>query len=501
MPLRKKILQPKRLDSTEIAANLPSARYSLAAKSLVLILSILALTNCGGGGSGNGSGSGPPITTSPLAWVWVNGAKVANGFAVYGTQGVASTTNVPSARTGSVTWTDSNGNLWLFGGAGDALAGNNGNLNDLWEYSLSTRTWVWIGGSKLVDASGVYGTLGIPSTSNIPGARQEAISWTDSSGNFWLFGGEGFNVGGFSGTLNDLWEYSPNSNAWTWIGGSKLSAAAGVYGIQGTPSTGNIPGARQEAVGWTDNSGNLWLFGGYGVDSAGITGELNDLWEFSPSAKTWVWVSGANLIGASGVYGTQGTPSASNIPGARQEAISWLDSEGNLWLFGGYGIDSVGSTNDLNDLWEYSPSAKTWTWIGGLALVNSSPVYGTQGTPSTGNIPGARHGAVSWADSAGNFWLFGGTGVAAGDSTGDLNDLWKYDPSAKTWIWVGGSNEVAATPVYGTQDTAANGNVPGARQDAISWTDSVGNFWLFGGYGVDSADNTGGLNDLWEFTP
>jgi len=41
--------------------------------------------------------------------------------------------------------------------------------------------------------------------------------------------------------------------------------------------------------------------------------------------------------------------------------------------------------------------------------------------------------------------------------------------------------------------------VPGARQDAVSWTDSAGNLWLFGGYGVDSLGNTGNHNDLWKF--
>jgi N-acetylneuraminic acid mutarotase len=480
----------------------PFTSSALWARFIVLVLSIFSQAGCGGGsGSANGNGTVPPITTSPLAWVWVNGSKVANAFAVYGSEGTASSSNVPSARTGSVTWTDSAGNLWLFGGAGDALAGNNGNLNDLWEYSLSTRMWTWIGGSKLVDASGVYGIQGTPSTSNVPGARQEAVAWTDSAGNFWLFGGEGFDFAGYSGNLNDLWEYSPSAKSWSWVGGSKLTGASGVYGTQGTASAGNVPGARQEAVSWIDSAGNLWLFGGYGVDSAGNTGDLNDLWEYNTSDKTWTWVSGSNLMSASGVYGTQGTASANDVPGARQQGVTWIDSSDNLWLFGGYGFDSAGNANDLNDLWEYSPSAKTWTWVSGLALVNSSPVYGTQGTPSTGNVPGARQEAISWIDSAGNLWLFGGTGVASAGGTGDLNDLWKYDPSAKTWVWIDGSNEVAGNPVYGIKGTAAIGNVPGARQSAVAWIDSTGNFWMFAGYGIDSADNTGDLNDLWEFTP
>jgi len=57
----------------------------------------------------------------------------------------------------------------------------------------------------------------------------------------------------------------------------------------------------------------------------------------------WTWVSGAETINASGVYGTLGTGSTANVPGARSEAISWADSAGNLWLFGGLGYDSTGA--------------------------------------------------------------------------------------------------------------------------------------------------------------
>ena len=60
------------------------------------------------------------------------------------------------------------------------------------------------------------------------------------------------------------------------------------------------PGAVR-AVGWTDGSDNFWLFGGSGYDSTGALGDLNDLWEYSPTAKTWTWMSGSAKISASGV--------------------------------------------------------------------------------------------------------------------------------------------------------------------------------------------------------
>ena len=102
--------------------------------------------------------------------------------------------------------------------------------------------------------------------------------------------------------------------------------------------------------------GNLWLFGGYGYNATGGLGALNDLWRYSPSTGQWTWVSGGDGNNASGVYGTLGTASAGNVPGARQAATSWIDSSGKLWLFGGYGYDSSGSLGYLNDLWQYNPS-------------------------------------------------------------------------------------------------------------------------------------------------
>jgi hypothetical protein len=88
-------------------------------------------------------------------------------------------------------------------------------------------------------------------------------------------------------------------------------------------------------------------------------GDLNDLWEFDPATKEWTWVSGANKVGlyggVAGVYGTLGVASASNVPGGRGSAVSWTDSSGNFWLFGGDGSDSTGTEAFLNDLWKYQP--------------------------------------------------------------------------------------------------------------------------------------------------
>ena len=60
--------------------------------------------------------------------------------------------------------------------------------------------------------------------------------------------------------------------------------------------------------------------------------------------------------------------------------VSWLDSAGNFWLFGGYGNDAIGNEGVLNDLWRYSPGANVWTWMSGSTMQGAAGIYGTQGT-------------------------------------------------------------------------------------------------------------------------
>jgi N-acetylneuraminic acid mutarotase len=245
-----------------------------------------------------------------------------------------------------------------------------------------------------------------------------------------------------------------------------------------------------------DSTGNFWIFGGYGYDSAGSLYYLNDLWKFD--GTNWTWVSGATIVNQPGTYGTKGTPAAANVPGARNTAVSGIDSTGKFWLFGGNGYGSSGASfGELNDLWKFDGAS--WTWISGATTLNQQGTYGTQGTAASTNVPGARAGAVSGVDSVGKFWLFGGLGWDSVGSSGDLNDLWKFDGT--NWTWMSGANTINQPGTWGTKGTAASTNVPSARQYGTSGVDSMGNFWLFGGGGHDSAGNGGDLSDLWRFHP
>jgi len=72
-------------------------------------------------------------------------------------------------------------------------------------------------------------------------------------------------------------------------------------------------------------------------------GYLNDLWKFD--GNDWTWIKGSNTGDQNGVYGTLGVPNSANNPGSRQSSTSWIDSQNNMWLFGGSGYAASISTN------------------------------------------------------------------------------------------------------------------------------------------------------------
>lgn len=372
-------------------------------------------------------------------WRWVGGPQKSGQVGIYGVQGVAAAANIPGARSEAVGWVDKAGNFWLFGGFRTApilsgIAGTGGIFADLWKYSHGG--WTWVRGSNQpanpglsgdYQGTGVYGTKGEPASTDYPGARYGASAWTDSAGNLWLFGGQGVDSQGNLGELNDLWKYDIATNQWTWMSGSDLVNQPGIYGNKGVAASTNTPGARAGAVAVSDQSGNLWLFGGDGADANDCNDssppcDLNDLWKYNTTANEWTWVSGSNLNNQPGTYGQEGQPAAANVPPPRDGAVGWMDSAGDLWIFGG-----ISGTQNLNDLWKYDFSTNEWTWMNGTGESCPTAVYGTEGVAAPSNVPGGRDGAAAWIDASGNLWFFGGD-EAICNGPGTYNDLWEYEP-------------------------------------------------------------------------
>jgi hypothetical protein len=420
--------------------------------------------------------------------VW--GANTLNAQGRYETQGTPTGSNAPGARENAVRWVDSSNRVWVFGGYGYDGSGNLAYLNDLWRFDGSA--WTWISGSAAGDRVGVYGTKGAGAAGNVPGGRSGATAWLGPTGNLWLFGGYGRGASaGAPGALNDLWQF--DGSHWIWVAGSDAANQTGTYGTKGVAAPSNAPGGRSGAASWRDSGGTIWLFGGEGF-GASASGALSDLWKFDSSG--WTWVGGTGTSGQAGIYGSKGVPAASNVPGGRKLASAVADASGNGWLFGGSGLDGVGVSGYLNDLWRFDGAS--WTWVAGSQNAGQPGVYGTKGVADANNVPGGRAGAGAWRDAAGRFWLFGGL-AANGAATGHRNDLWMFDGAS--WTWVQGSNGFDQPGTYGTKGVTDSANLPGGRGHGLWWTDALGQTWLFGGRGVAAAAGaTGLLNDLWRLS-
>ena len=432
--------------------------------------------------------------------VWVGGSNLTNQLGVYGILGQASSNNIPGARSSGCHWQTSDGKVYLFGGYGYDENGNHGDLNDLWMYDPVIKQWTWVGGTKIINHNGVYGTKGVPSTNNVPCARSAATTWVDAQNNLWLFGGAPLSSGSL---LNDLWRYNITTGEWTWVSGSHDLEAhiSGVYGTKGVAHPNNVPGEREGATGWMDATSNiLWLFGGYGVNAAGTNGIFNDLWRFDIATGLWTWVKGESLGSMpKGVYGTKGIGHPDNTPGSRDFTNSWTDAEGNLWLFGGAGsAKDEGFLGPLNDLWKFDPISNTWTWISGSDELNATGFYGQKGIPANNNVPGGRQFATHWADEAGNFFLFGGYGYGESEGNiGNLNDLWRFDIATQTWTWIHGNSSIDLPNNYGVKNVPAPTNMIGGRGLTMSWFHDR-KLYLFGG-GIVAATQTSLFSDLWTF--
>lgn len=316
------------------------------------------------GGSGIDSTGQPGITNdlwryNPLSneWTWMSGSKMMGQPGTFGALGVPAAANTPGARQSAACWTDATGNLWLFGGSAiGAINSPTANaMSDLWKYNTGSNLWTWVKGNGLYAQPGIYGVMGVPAAANIPAGRQEAMAWTDSQGDLWLLGGNGFATSSSFGTFSDLWRYTISTNQWTWMNGTSGIDQVSSFGVQELPTSWNWPGSRNWGMTWTDNSGNLYLFSGRCIGNAGFLDSFSDLWQYKTATNEWIWIKGTN-IPTYGTYGTMGIPAPANIPGSRRLGMTWTDNSNNLWLFGGYGYDSGMTIPEgfLNDVWKFA---------------------------------------------------------------------------------------------------------------------------------------------------
>ena len=433
-------------------------------------------------------------------WCWLKGrGDATDNEGKAGEPEEAALDYTPGARWSANAWTDQSGQLWLFGGYQLNNEIDWESLNDLWRYNPASGNWTWIKGYNRKFA-GIYEEPGRSSPESTPGARSDAVTWADSRGRLWLYGGMGYDVYELYGGLEDLWRLEPTSCTWTWVKGSANFDCPPLFGPPPEIEfEWRSPGGRQNSCGWVGQDDRLWLFGG---ETKGAL--RNDLWVFNPETTNWTWVKGSYVANTAGIYGVCGAEAPANTPGARWGGMQWRDGAGDFWLFGGWGYgDSTEMPGPLGDLWRFSPASGNWTWVRGPSNTYQWGLYGTKRLATPDGMPGGRSGGATWVGKDGRFWLFGGEGIDGAGDQGVLNDLWCYDPRTSMWTWVTGSDRVNQPGVFGERGVAAPENTPGARTDAAHWTDRAGRLWLFGGCGMDRewSPQRKMLNGVWVFDP
>ncbi|MBL7767029.1 MAG: gliding motility-associated C-terminal domain-containing protein [Chitinophagaceae bacterium] len=349
-------------------------------------------------------------------WTWVSGASLYSAqTGNFGVQGIPSTLNFPSARAWSNSWTDLNGDLWMFAGQGVSATGSSGVLNDLWKYNIATNEWTWVKGSSNINQNASYGSMGVSSPFNDPGARYECKSgWVDAFGDLWMSGGN--RTPSSSDYLGDVWRYEIATNQWTWMKGPNTVNDPGNYGILGVESPLNLPPSRWSYTKWKGNDGNFYTFAG-----RTLLGTLNDLWRFNPVTNNWTWVSGTSVMNNPGTFVGQCNPDSFAYPPSRYETqtAQTIGCSDVFWTFGGQSYTFI----LYNDLWIYNTATNKWTWVSGSSTGNSPGNYGTQGVPNTNNMISARMGSCMWTDNNSNVWVFGGQ-----YNYTYYNDVWRFQP-------------------------------------------------------------------------
>jgi PKD repeat protein len=206
-------------------------------------------------------------------WTWMKGSNTTGQPATYGVQGVEDPANTPGASCVYSAWKDLSGNFWMWGGESFFMGEDK---NEMWRFNPVTNNWAWIGGNTVGNTNPIFGTQCVADSMNDPGGRFEnRACWQDAADDFYFFGG---GIDALNAVRNDLWKYCVASGQWTWLKGDTILNPAGSWGTLGVPSPTNVPNGRGGSVGWSDQSGKIYMFGG---SPGGYVNPYNDLWVYT----------------------------------------------------------------------------------------------------------------------------------------------------------------------------------------------------------------------------
>eukprot|EP00026_Physarum_polycephalum_P000712 Phypoly_transcript_00713.p1 GENE.Phypoly_transcript_00713~~Phypoly_transcript_00713.p1 ORF type:complete len:1308 (+),score=165.92 Phypoly_transcript_00713:175-4098(+) len=202
--------------------------------------------------------------TSVDIWQFISGSNSSNSL---------DSANRPGGRSAGTSATNGT-HVWFFGGYGPELKGENASFvqPELWQYELSTDSWI------LLSTSSEWGSFpptvgaGGPSSVYYPPSRTLSSS-VYINGSFFIWGGYNKVNSGVEYIWGDLWEYDTTNDLWFWIHGP-YSATPQPYPL-GYNSSSYPVGRYNHAYAAVENG--LWIYGGKAELGESLV-DIEDLW-------------------------------------------------------------------------------------------------------------------------------------------------------------------------------------------------------------------------------
>lgn len=310
-----------------------------------------------------------------------------------------------------------------------------------------------------------------------------------SNDNIYLYGNDGFNNIG----TTSFWVYNLTIKQWKCIQVKNLATS---YGQKGVFSATNCPGNRLNSITFTDNLGNLYLFGGGGYN-------INDLWKYDIVLEQWAWISGYNdTTGVFGNLGPIGVASQNYFPAIRLNARTILATDGMVYLYGG--VNSLNNSSKTMNLWRYNPTTNEWTLLTNKILPDNSSlpsqVVGQIGVEAPTNYPGYLLNFTCWFYNN-SLWYYGGSQESSTSDSAVQKKVWKFNLATQLWVCM--KNPTTVPGIFGQQLVSDSNNTPPSLQDISTATVINDEAYFIGGYelgGTSTTTNTFGLhNSLWKY--
>lgn len=288
----------------------------------------------------------------------------------------------------------------------------------------------------------------------------------------------------------------------------------------------------------------IWIFGGFGIDSIGQYGYLNDFWRYELGTGRWFYFGGFDKVDDYGNYGSKGE--YGGWPSARSSAKMMISEDSSeIYLYGGKVSDPMGGTFDLNldDFWTFSIKTLQWRYLMGNApgssnYIDSPParsrfaatlkdesvhIYGgfknleqqmfddhlrfnVHSHEWSSIVPDAGLSSPSklvdanmvYSANTSKILLYGGSTMFDKKDALSAN-LWCYDFDLSSWRQLFAVFSVNSYGIYPEKKALTLNGHPGARSGYYSALDTIKDkLLIFGGYGY-AKNSVGILNDLWAY--